>query len=109
MKNQTISRRNFVGLGSGLALYAKLVSIGFLLPNITQASLWREEWFSTVNLSETLKVMGVKDLTESKKVVISAPDTAENGAYVGVGINADIDNVEMLAILVEKNYIQIPY
>ena len=103
MKNQTISRRNFVGLGSGFALYTKLVSIGFLLPNITQARLWKEEWFSTGNLSETLMVMEVKDLTESKKVFISAPDTAENGAYVGVGVDAEIDNVEMLAILVEKN------
>jgi len=103
MNKHSTSRRNFVGLSSGLALYTKLVSIGFILPSYSYASVWKEKWFSTVDLTETLKVMGVEDISESKKVIISAPDTAENGAYVGVGVNAEIENVEMVAILVEKN------
>ena len=98
-----ISRRSFVASSSGLVLFTKLVSIGFLLPSTLRASIWNEKWFSTVDLSETLKVMGVKDISNSKKVTISAPDTAENGAYVGVGVNAEIENVDMVAILVEKN------
>ena len=103
MDMTSTSRRSFVTSSSGLFLYIKFVSIGFFLPSTLRASIWKEKWFSTVDLSETLKVMGVKDISRNKKVTISAPDTAENGAYVGVGVNAEIENVDMVAILVEKN------
>ena len=97
------SKRQFLKVSSGLALFAKFASIGFLVPTIVQASTWKKTWFSTVSLSDTLKVMGVNDFTESERVIISAPDTAENGAYVGVSVETDIETAEMVAILVEKN------
>lgn len=103
MSKLNTSKRKFVKSTSGLVLYTKLVSIGFFSPSDILASGWKEQWFSTVDLSETLKVMGVKDISNDKKVTISAPDTAENGAYVGVGVNAEIENSNMIAILVEKN------
>jgi len=101
--NNKISKRKFLEFSSGLALFAKLSALGFIVNKPALASAWSKAWFSTVDLSETLKVMGVKDITESPKVSISAPDTAENGAYVGVSVNTDIEKVEMVAILVEKN------
>ena len=103
MSKLNTSKRKFVKSTSGLVLYTKLVSIGFFFPSDIRASGWKEQWFSTVDLSETLKVMGVKDISNDKKVTISAPDTAENGAYVGVAVDAEIENSDMVAILVEKN------
>ncbi len=96
-------RRQILKTSSGLVLFSKLSAIGFLLPRPSFGSAWKKTWFSTVNLVETMKVMGVDDVTLSKNVNVLAPDTAENGAYVGVGVNTTISNVEMVAILVEKN------
>jgi sulfur-oxidizing protein SoxY len=97
------SKREFLKLSSSSVLLLKLFSFGFFLSKPALASAWKEAWFSTNDLMETLKVMGVKDITESKKITVSAPETAENGAYVGVGINTSIENVDMVAILVDKN------
>jgi sulfur-oxidizing protein SoxY len=103
MNKENSHRRHFVKTSSGVALFSSLISIGFILPKSSLAATWKEAWFSTIDLAETLKVMGVKDVTESKKVNISAPDTAENGAYVGVSVSTEIDEIEMVAILVDKN------
>ena len=47
--------------------------------------------------------MGVGQPIEDQRVVVQAPDTAENGAYVGVGIESSIPNIDAVAFLVDKN------
>ena len=41
--------------------------------------------------------------TESDKISIKAPEIAENGAVVPVSVNADIEGVKNIAILVDNN------
>ncbi|OUV99646.1 MAG: thiosulfate oxidation carrier protein SoxY [Betaproteobacteria bacterium TMED156] len=102
-----LNRRKFVKYNSNAVLLAKMVAIGFFSNNQVTASTWKKDWFSTITLNETMKVMGVKDVTQSDKIIISAPDTAENGAYVGVGVLTEIPEVEMIALLVENNPIML--
>ena len=47
--------------------------------------------------------MGVGEPVVDQRVVVQAPDTAENGAYVGIGIESSIPNIDAVAFLVDKN------
>ena len=40
---------------------------------------------------------------QRSKSCFQAPDTAENGAYVGIGIESSIPNIDAVAFLVDKN------
>jgi len=46
---------------------------------------------------------GASAATESKEIVITSPDIAENGAVVPFTITSKIPKTESIALLVEKN------
>lgn len=96
------TRRNTLQLAGGAGLYAALAAIGLLKPGVAAAQAGREA-FSAQGLASTLKSMGVASPAESKDIVITAPDIAENGAVVPVGVRSGIPKTEMIALLVEKN------
>ena len=53
---------------------------------------------------ELSQALGGTTATESKDITfVNAPDIAENGAVVPVGVQSKIPKTEMIAILVEKN------
>ena len=65
---------------------------------------WQQSWFENgKTVKETFAALGVGEPIVDQRVVIQAPDTAENGAYVGIGIESSIPNVDAVAVLVEKN------
>ena len=65
---------------------------------------WQQSWFENgKTVKETFVALGVNEPIVDQRVVIQAPDTAENGAYVGIGIESSIPNVDAVAVLVEKN------
>ena len=98
--NQT--RRTALQAAGGAGAYAALVSLGLLRPGQANAQDVAAV-FKTQGIAATLEALGVKDATESGDVVINAPDIAENGAVVPVGVGSKLPNTEMLALLVEKN------
>jgi sulfur-oxidizing protein SoxY len=99
-------RRDFLKTSGGLV--GLLVAAGFLGPQAqaqaqAQAQEWNQAAFETKNLEELVKVLGGSGAQESADVVIVAPDIAENGAVVPIGVASKLDKTVAIAILVEKN------
>jgi sulfur-oxidizing protein SoxY len=83
------------------AVGALLAGAG-LLPAPAMAA-WTQAAFEAKNLADMLKALGAGAPAESKDVVITGPDIAENGAVVPVAASSTLPGVKRLALLVEKN------
>lgn len=95
-------RRKVLKLGTVLGL---AVAAGILRPE--QAWAVQEEWnktaFSATSLDDVVKALGGDQATESDKITLIAPDIAENGAVVPVGVNSNLPNTTEISILVPNN------
>lgn len=67
-----------------------------------QAEEWNKAAFDGKSLDEVFRALGSGTPEKSGVVTINAPDIAENGAVVPVGITTNL-KANQLAILVEKN------
>jgi len=93
---QIIKRKMIKG---GLALLA-LTS----LPVKLLAAAWPQTIFSPKTASEAMvALLGTDATTPSEKISLKLPQIAENGAVVPIEINTTLDNVELIAIVVENN------
>ena len=99
MNNQ---RRKVLKTGSGAALLSVLAAAGIITPGMALAD-WNKAAFDAKSLSDTLKAIGAGAPADSKDVQVTGPDIAENGAVVPVGVSTSLPNVQMVAILIEKN------
>lgn len=93
-------RRTFVRNAGVLAV---LAAGGFLKAGEAGEDLWNKPAFSAESLEGALKVLVDSPSMESAEVTIVAPDIAENGAVVPVGVIATMAGVESIAILCEEN------
>lgn len=84
------------------AALAALMGGAGLLPQAAQAA-WEKGAFEAKNLAEVLKALGAGAPAESAEVSLTAPDIAENGAVVPVGIATILPGVKRMLVLVEKN------
>jgi len=99
MNNQ---RRNVLKSGSGAALLSVLAAAGIITPGVALAD-WNKAAFEAKNMADTLKALGATTPADSKDVQLTAPDIAENGAVVPIGVASTLPNVTMVAIMIEKN------
>lgn len=95
-------RRNVLKTGSSLGLLGVLAAAGLITPEMALAD-WNKTAFDAKTLAEALKALGADASAESKDVSVTGPDIAENGAVVPVGVASTLANVQMVAILIEKN------
>ena len=95
-------RRDTLKAGSGLGVFGLLVAAGMIKPELAQAA-WNKEAFEAKSLDAAFGVIGAGKPAESGDVVITAPDIAENGAVVPVGVVSNIPKTEYVAIMIEKN------
>ncbi len=96
-------RRKVLKGTSGAAVVGLAAGAGLLAPVSAWAQNWNKAAFETKTVNETVKAMGGAASTESKDIVITSPDIAENGAVVPFTITSRIPNTESIALLVEKN------
>lgn len=96
-------RRDALKKGSGIGVMSLLLAAGFLKSGDVAAADWNSAAFDTKSLADTLKALGGSTSTESKDIIMTTPDIAENGAVVPVGITSNIPKTESIAILIEKN------
>jgi sulfur-oxidizing protein SoxY len=68
-----------------------------------QAADWNKAAFDGKSLDDVLKALGGSSADKSSAVTINAPDIAENGAFVPVGVTTTLPKTQQIAILVEKN------
>ena len=59
--------------------------------------------FDAKSVNDAIKALGGGAPMASKDVVLTAPDIAENGAVVPMGVASSLPGVKYLALLVEKN------
>ena len=99
MNNQ---RRNVLKSGSGAALLSVLAAAGIIAPGVALAD-WNKAAFDAKSMADTLKALGATAPADSKDVQLTAPDIAENGAVVPIGVASTLPNITMVAIMIEKN------
>lgn len=82
------------------AVFGLMVSAGLI--SVAQAQEWNKVAFEGKILDDVFKVLGAGSPDKSSAVTLNAPDIAEDGAVVPVGITTTL-KAEQMAILVEKN------
>lgn len=92
-----LQRRNLMQM---TALVGLMASAGLLTQ--AEAAQWDKAAFEAKSVDDVVKALGGSAPTVSDKVTLRAPDIAENGAVVPVGVESTLKATQM-AILVEKN------
>lgn len=95
-------RRNVLRLGTVLGL---AVAAGILRPEQAWAvqKEWNKQAFTATKMDDVVKALGGDQAADSDKITLVAPDIAENGAVVPVGVNSALPNTTQISILVPKN------
>ena len=92
------SRRDLLTRSAALAA---LLAAG-VLPARAQSG-WNKAAFETKSIDDALKALGLAKPAESKDIVLTAPDIAENGAVVPIAANSALPGVKRIAFMIEKN------
>lgn len=95
-------RRDTLKAGGGLGVLGLLAAAGMLKPELAQAA-WNKEAFDAKTMDAAFSAMGAGKPGEGADVQITAPDIAENGAVVPVGVVSNLPKTEQIAIMIEKN------
>jgi sulfur-oxidizing protein SoxY len=95
-------RRKVLKGGGGAAVLGLAMVAGLFRSNGAWAD-WNKAAFETKSLADAVKAMGGATPVESKDIVITSPDIAENGAVVPFTIASKLPKTESMALLVEKN------
>ena len=97
-----LQRREALKAGGGLGLLGLLAAAGLITPGQARAE-WNKAAFDAKTVEETLQALGAGTPANSADVQLTAPDIAENGAVVPVGVVSTLAGVEAIAILIETN------
>lgn len=100
MNNQ---RRIFIRFAGNAGAMLIAAATGLLKAGAAWAAPWNKTAFEAKTFAEALKGLGANNLIESKDIVITAPDIAENGAIVSIAITSRIPNTQSIAFIAEKN------
>lgn len=95
------SRREFLKTGGGLV--GLLLAAGLLEPGALRAEEWNKAAFESKKLEDLVKALGGGTLAQSEEIAIVAPEIAENGAVVPMGIVSRLADTRIIGIAVEKN------
>ena len=97
------SRRTLVKCAGALGVLTAGVITGLLKPSSAVAAQWNKAGFESKAMSEALKALGAGNPVESRDIVITGPDIAENGAVVPVAVTSRIAHTQQISIIAEKN------
>ena len=98
-----ISRRTFLKLTGGAGALAAAFAAGLVASGQAWAATWNKAGFESKALADVMKSLGATGAAESRNIVITAPDIAENGAVVPVAITSKLPNTQQISIVAEKN------
>jgi sulfur-oxidizing protein SoxY len=96
-----LTRRRFIGNTAGLV--AALVAAGWISPRQALAADWNKAAFDVKTLEELVNLLGGGPAIVSEAVTFDAPDIAENGAVVPIGVASTAPDTESIALLIENN------
>lgn len=95
-------RRKVLKTGCGLGLLGIFAAIGLG----RSGAAWAERnarAFEAKTMDEALDALGAIIPENNAAIQITAPETAENGAFVPITITSDLPRTEEIFILVDKN------
>ncbi len=99
--NQT--RRIFLQAGMAAGTITVAASAGLLSPRAVLAA-WPKNAFKARKLDIAIKaIAGTNNTTNSKEIVVEAPDIAENGAVVSITVKSKAANTQQISVLVPEN------
>ena len=94
----TQSRRTFLKNTAAYSVATCFLASGSVLAE------WPKQAFADKNKTDVMKQLyGSSKSQASSKIIIKAPDIAENGAVVPVTVKTSLPNVESVSILVDEN------
>lgn len=93
-----LMRRAMLKRAGAAALFAVL-----LRPLRALAAEWNKLAFGSQGVDDAFKFLGAAGAKESKEVVITAPNIAENGAAVPISVLSRIPNTVSIAVFVDRN------
>jgi sulfur-oxidizing protein SoxY len=96
-------RRAFLQLTARAGALAAAWAAGLLAGGWTWAATWNKAGFESKSLADVMRSLGATGAAESKEIVITAPDIAENGAVVPIAVTSRLAKTEQISIVAEKN------
>ncbi len=96
-------RRTFLKFSSAAGALSAFAAAGLLKTTQAAAAVWNKSAFESKAVNEAIKSLGASGATDSRDIVITAPDIAENGAVVPIEVVSRIPNTQSISIVAEKN------
>lgn len=97
------ARRHLLRASGASAALVALAAAGLLRPARVLAADWQRDAFTATTFSGALKAHGAANSVESREIVFTAPDIAENGAQVVVEVSSNLPGSQSISIFSEKN------
>ncbi len=98
MKRRSFLKSTIVASATGVA-----VTSGMLSPSNVFAAAMTADLAKAKSVDEIMTMLGATGATESDKIKIKAPEIAENGAVVPVGITSEIEGTTEIISLTAAN------
>jgi sulfur-oxidizing protein SoxY len=96
-------RRRVLAFAGGGGTLVVAVAAGLLRTRQAWAAPWNKAGFESKAMADVMKSLGATGAVESKDIVITAPDIAENGAVVPIAVTSKIPGTQQISIVAEKN------
>jgi sulfur-oxidizing protein SoxY len=99
-----MKRREFVQSTAGMAAISLVATVGLLPSAVSAQTAWNKAAFEAKSLADVVKALGGAGAAkESGDVVLSAPEIAENGNVVRIGVQSALAGTTWIGLVVEKN------
>ena len=96
-------RRSFLRVAARCAAVTAFAATGLLRTTQVIAAAWNKAGFESKAVADVMRSLGATDATQSRDIVITAPDIAENGAVVPIEIISRIPDTQSISVIAEKN------
>ena len=96
-------RRTFLKRTGQLGALAAACAAGLAANGRTWAATWNKAGFQSKAMADVMKSLGATGASETKDIVITAPDIAENGAVVPIAVTSKLPDTQQISIVAEKN------
>ncbi len=96
-------RRHLLRAAGAGSAYAALAAAGLLTPLRVIAADWQRNAFTATTFADALKAHGSAGSAESREILFTAPEIAENGAQVVIEVSSNLPGSQTISIFVEKN------
>ena len=98
-----VLRRSFLKISASTGALTAFAAAGLLKTTQAMANTWNKSGFESKAAAEAMKSLGATGAADSRDIVITAPDIAENGAVVPIEVTSRIPGTQSIAIIAEKN------